>query len=324
MKNVKEKYGRIGVLMGGYSSEREISLKSGKAILSALLQDGFDAVAIDIIDKDEDKIRYCIFNADIDIAFIALHGCLGEDGAIQSVLEDMNISYTGSSVQASRLAINKALTQKILKDNGLNVPPHEILSDDYINMNELINNLPPFPVVVKPACEGSSIGIKLVRQVNELEDAVKFAREFGNEIIIEQYIEGRELTVGILNGKALAVVEIRSHRDFFDFTAKYQSGLTEYLIPASLPPEITSEVQQMAIKTFNILGCQDISRVDFIIAEDMKPYILEINTIPGFTSTSLLPKAAQFQGINFNQLCAQLVELAYGKKKIYKNTAVRY
>ncbi len=322
MSEMVEQFGRIGVLMGGVSSEREISLKSGKAITEALLRQGCDVIALDILDGEESAILSLLKKANIELAFIALHGRLGEDGAIQAVLERAGIFYTGSGVEASRLAIDKALAQDIFKKNGVSVPSYVILSKgDSLNIDAVMEELGDFPVVVKPACEGSSIGISFAETQEGLDDAIECARQYGDTVLLERYIKGRELTVGILGQEALPVVEICPKHDFFDFESKYTKGMTEYIAPARIPQDIATELQHSALRAHTTLGCADFSRVDFILTEDGNHYVLEINTIPGFTSTSLLPKAAQEKGISFNQLCYQLIGLAYGKKKEIKSTA---
>lgn len=322
MESHVKPFGRIGILMGGYSSEREISLKSGKAIDEALNRQGFDAVPLDITDKEEGKITSFIREAGLDLAFIALHGHLGEDGTIQSILEELEIPYAGSGVAASRLALDKAAAQDLFRRNNIRVPPHVT----FLKQNEswdrvLVHELDFFPVVVKPACEGSSIGISLVREPESMEEALQKAWQYGEKVLVEQYIQGREMTVGILGQRALPVVEIRSSREFFDFTAKYSQGMSDYIVPAQIPDALALRLQETALKAHRILGCEDISRADFILAPDGVHYILEVNTVPGFTATSLLPKAAKQIGIEFDSLCVRLVELAYGKKKKTKHIA---
>jgi D-alanine-D-alanine ligase len=284
--------------------------------VEALQGGGYDVVPIDIVQTREEEITSLISKNNIDIAFIALHGRLGEDGTIQSILENLFIPYTGSGVQASRLAINKVLTQTLLKNNGIAVPANVILDkEDSPSTESILKNIGDLPWVVKPACEGSSIGISLVRNFSEFNSALRKARGYGWQVLIERFIVGRELTIGILEDRPLPIIEICPPQNFFDFTAKYNAGLTEYIIPANLPKELEWTLQEQALKAHRALGCRDISRVDMILAADGQSYILEINTIPGFTSMSLLPKAAKAAGLDFNQLCLKLVELAYGKKK---------
>lgn len=320
---MSKEYGKIGVLMGGHSSEREISLKSGKAVLNALKEERCDVVPIDIIEEKSERIASFISSYGIDIAFIALHGRLGEDGKIQTILENLDIPYTGSGIKASRLAINKIATQNFLKNNGINVPSYvSLIKNEKFSFDSLAKEL-SLPVVVKPASEGSSIGIHIVQQRDELGHALQSAWEHDDQLIIEEYIRGREFTVGILEKEPLAVIEVVPKRSFFDFTAKYEQGMTEYIVPAEISPKTTVHLQQVALKVHNIIGCSDLSRIDFMIDEQGREYVLELNTIPGFTSTSLVPKAAKIKGLSFNQLCLKLIELTYGKKEKIKNTTVR-
>lgn len=316
MKNDREQWGRIGVLMGGYSSEREISLKSGRAIYEALKAQECDVIPVDIKEEDEEKILNLILESKIDLAFIALHGQLGEDGRIQSILEKAHIPYTGSGVKASRLALNKIESQNIFKKNDINVPAYVTLSrNNSVDLDAIIDELGDFPLVVKPSHEGSSIGITIVTQKEQWPKALDLAWSYASDILVERYIQGREVTVGILDQTALPVVEICPHREFFDFTAKYEKGVTDYIVPAPMPHNQTVVLQDLALKSHRILGCSDFSRVDFILDENWVPYVLEVNTIPGFTATSLLPKAAAEAGIPFDELVFRLTELAYGKKK---------
>ena len=312
--------GRIGVLMGGYSSEREISLKSGTAVAESLKRQGGEVVSIDITVRDKEKITSLVRSYNLDVVFIALHGRLGEDGTIQAILEEIGVPYTGSGVEASRLAIDKVLAQDLFQKSGIQVPAHiSLYKQEAAHHAGLIQAIDFYPVVVKPAREGSSIGISLVRAPEGLAEALQKAWKYDDKVLIEQYIHGRELTVGILGDEALAPIEIRPKAEFFDFKAKYSSGATEYIVPAHLPQELADKVRQSALAAHRVLGCADLSRVDFILAENGAYYVLEVNTIPGFTSTSLLPKAARVMGIDFDRLCLQLAGLAYGKKKKIKN-----
>ncbi|MDD5130092.1 MAG: D-alanine--D-alanine ligase [Candidatus Omnitrophica bacterium] len=307
---IKE-FGRIGVLMGGPSSEREISLKSGKAVFSALKDAGAEAVAIDITtDSFQDNIEL-LGKYGLNCAFIALHGRFGEDGVIQSILEQMQLPFTASGVKASKLAMDKIGSLKIFAQGGLCVPKSEFLKkSDYRKQNFSVNNL-GFPLVVKPANHGSSIGLSLVEAAGQLPAAIELAFEYDEHIVIQEYVAGRELTVGILNEMALPVIEIIPHSKFFDFTAKYQDVSTQYIVPAVLESHVASRIQREALAAHKLLGCYGCSRVDFILAKNGCAYILEINTIPGMTATSLLPKAAKVAGIDFTQLCLKLLESAY-------------
>lgn len=325
MTYTTKQFGRVGVLMGGISSEREISLRSGKAVAQALSRQGCDVVPLDISGGESDKILSLLQGANIDVAFIALHGRLGEDGGIQAILGSAGIPYTGSGVDASRLAIDKALAQPLFKKNGISVPSHVIVSKDSpLSVDAMVTELGIFPFVVKPACEGSSIGINLAHTHEELQRALREAWRYGDTVLVERYIEGRELTVGILEEEALPVVEIRPKCRFFDFEAKYTKGMADYFVPAGIPEDAALEIRGAALQAHRLLGCVDFSRVDFMLDARQAYYLLEVNTIPGFTSTSLLPKAAGRRGMSFDQLCLKLVELAYGKKEDLKETPLRY
>lgn len=304
-------FGRVGVLMGGLSSEREISLKSGKAVLSALLDSGIEAVGIDIItDNIEENIKL-LKDYNLNGVFIALHGRFGEDGEIQEILEKIDLPYTASGVRASRLAMDKISSLKILKTGGLCVPKFKFIEKSAYLKNRAFKNNLGLPLFVKPANHGSSIGLSLVERDEELPAAIQLAFQFNERVIIEEYIFGRELTVGVLGDEALPAIEIIPKNKFFDFQAKYQAGLTQYIIPARLEEDISRKVQRAALEAHRLLGCFGCSRTDIILTKDGSPYVLEVNTIPGMTSTSLLPKAAGIAGIDFNQLCIKLLELAY-------------
>ncbi|MDD5506449.1 MAG: D-alanine--D-alanine ligase [Candidatus Omnitrophica bacterium] len=308
-------FGRVGVLMGGPSSEREISFKSGKAVLSALKDSGIEALGIDITtDNKEDNIRL-LNSHKLDCAFIALHGRFGEDGAIQEILEQVNLPYTGSGVKASRLAMDKLGALKIFRAANLHVPRSQSLEQAFYNKGGEFKIELGLPVVVKPANHGSSIGLSIVELEQEIQAAIELAFKFDQRIVIEEYIPGRELTVGVLDEKPLPVIEIVPKHKFFDFEAKYQAGLTDYIVPAALKSRIAEDVQQAALTAHKLLGCFGCSRTDIILSRDNIPFVLETNTIPGMTSTSLLPKAARIIGIDFNQLCLKLLELAYEKAK---------
>ncbi len=308
--------GRIGVLMGGTSSEREISLKSGKAVLKSFNEAGCDVLAIDLTTTDASQIISQLRQAKIDIVFLVLHGKFGEDGAIQAILDKEGFAYTGSGPQASHLAMDKVATQALLKNNGITVPDFQILRQgDTINPALILKNLGGTPVIVKPSCEGSSIGITVVRNEADLAPALAVAFKLGPEIIVEKFIAGKEITSGILGTEALSLVEIRPKNKFFDFTAKYQSGMSDYIVPAQISESQAARIKEMSLKAFELVGCRDMARSDFIVDEKGNAYFLEINTIPGFTATSLLPKAANDRGINFSNLCLQLAGFAAERKK---------
>ncbi|MBI4309690.1 MAG: D-alanine--D-alanine ligase [Candidatus Omnitrophica bacterium] len=309
------RFGNIGVLMGGYSSEREISLKSGRAVAAALSAAGHQVTPVDITAQDKQKIIEQVRSAGMDIAFIALHGRLGEDGVIASILEEMDILYTGSGPQAGQKAFNKITAQRIFKTQGLAVADHVCISDGKImDFKEAFAALKKLPFVVKAACEGSSIGIYVVRHPSQWEGAIRDALSFGPQVIIEKFIKGRELTAGILDREALPLVEIQPKGAFFDFTSKYQKGLAQYTVPAQVPEDLGKQRRQLALAAHEALDCRGFSRVDIRVDEEMRPFILEINTIPGFTETSLFPKAAQEAGYSFIDVCEKLLDLANGKE----------
>lgn len=311
-ENIQE---HIGVLMGGISSEREISFKSGRAIVAALEKVPCAVSGIEINTEDEKQIMGLLKEEGVDVAFVALHGKFGEDGGIQEILERGGIPFTGSGAGASRMAMNKALTQKMLKENRLPVPAYGAVSQERMEeKEEIIGKVGGLPVVVKPACEGSSIGITIVHEISQWQKALDAAFHYGGEVLIERYIQGKELTCGILGQEALPVVEIRPRHPFFDFEAKYQKGMSEYIVPAQISSKATQQVQEIAREVFRVMGCADFARVDFILDEEGHPYVLEINTIPGFTQTSLLPMAAQEAGMNFTQLCLRILQMALRRK----------
>jgi D-alanine--D-alanine ligase len=305
-------FGRIGVLMGGPSSEREISFSSGRAVYESLKGKSLDVVAIDIHTDDWQENRVLIQQANIEIAFVALHGHFGEDGQIQTVLEQLNIPYTGSDPLASRLAMDKIASRRIFQKQGLPVPNYVLFSthDDPRFIFSLIKNL-SLPLVVKPAAQGSSIGLSIIDRTEQLDKAIEYAVGFDNQIIIEEYIPGREITVGMLGDSALPVVEIIPQNKFYDYEAKYRPGRSNYVVPANLSAEVTVKSQDIARTAHHLLGCWGFSRVDMRLSPDNIPFVLEVNSIPGLTLTSLLPKAAKAKGIDFNQLCIHILRSAY-------------
>jgi D-alanine-D-alanine ligase len=311
--SAKKQLGRIGVLMGGPSSEREISLKSGKAVFEAFVQLGLDVVAIDIKTDDAEENIKLIKSGNLDCAFLALHGRFGEDGQIQHILDTIKLPYTCSGVEASKLAMDKVLSRKIFEANGLTVPCYKVLEKK--SFLACWSNHLNFPLVIKPATHGSSIGLSIIDKEEDLVNAADLAFSFDDRIIVEEYIKGRELTVGILEERALPVIEIIPKKTFFDFEAKYQPGLTEYVVPAQLAEGTAEKTKKAALKAHQLLGCSGCSRVDLILSQNEVPFILEVNTIPGLTSMSLLPKAARCVGIEFGELCLKLIQIAYEKRK---------
>lgn len=296
---------RVAVLMGGVSTEREVSLCSGQAVASAL--EGLGHYVLPIVVNDEEVRELDVL--EIEVAFIALHGYFGEDGGIQGILEAKGITYTGSGVLASRTAMDKVATKEVFLRAGLPTPEFKVLGRGGPIM-EIRGLLDSMPLVVKPSKSGSSLGISIIKEVHELPQAMEVSSLYGDRIVLERYIQGRELTVGILGQEALPVIEIKPAREFYDYSAKYKDSQTQYIVDPVLPVGLSKEVQGLALKAHHALGCSDFSRVDMILSEGGKPYLLEVNTIPGFTQRSLLPKAAQAAGIGFGELCQQILELA--------------
>jgi D-alanine-D-alanine ligase len=297
---------KIGVLMGGLSSEREVSLASGTAILKALLEKGYNASGIDVGRDVAEKLH----DQAIGLAFIALHGKFGEDGAIQGLLEVMGIPYTGSGVLASALGMNKTISKKVFKSQGFLVGPYEVVYAGSMDRADAVLEELKFPAVVKPHAEGSSVGVSLVFRKEEFAPALKLAFQYGNEILIEKFIKGKEVQVGILGDRALGAIEIVPKRAFYDYEAKYEQGMSEHFFPARIPDEVYARTLDAGLAAHRALGCRGYSRVDFIIDESGAPYILEVNTLPGMTSTSLLPEIAKGAGISFPDLVEEIVRLA--------------
>ena len=296
----------IGVLMGGLSSEREVSLTSGKAIVSALQEKGYTAVGIDV-DRD---VAAWLRKEGIGAAFNALHGTYGEDGAIQGMLEIMGIPYTGSGILASALSMNKAVSKQLFKAHGLLIGSYVVLSRSAWTRSKAIPGETGFPVVVKPCCEGSSVGITLVSGRRELEPAVELAFRYGSEILIEEYIRGKEVQVGILGDKALGAIEVVPKETFYDYRAKYEEGMSDHFFPARIADDVYQRTLEAGLAAHRVLGCRGYSRVDFLVDERGDPYILEVNTLPGMTSTSLLPEIAKGVGMEFPDLIEEILRLA--------------
>lgn len=289
--------------MGGWSAERAISLRSGKTVQKALVSSGLKAVAIDV-DKD---ILTRLRKISPDVCFIALHGCPGEDGTIQAILDLLKIPYTGSGVLASALGINKIFSKQIFAQHKILIPGWEVMKS--ITHYPLPITRFKLPVVVKPAAQGSTIGVSIVRKKSELLPALKIAFKYGEEAIVEEYIKGMEITVGILGQEALPVIEIVPQRGskFYDYRAKYAPGGSKHIIPARLPKTKLRQAQRLALKAHNALGCRGFSRVDMRVNTQGKIFVLEVNTIPGMTETSLLPEAARFVGIDFAEMAVRIL-----------------
>jgi len=292
---------RIAVLLGGLSAERDVSLRTGRAVLNSLVSEGFQAVAIDAGRDLAAKLR----EENIELAFIALHGRFGEDGTVQGMLEMMGIPYTGSGVLASSLAMDKVMTKKVLLYQGLPTPEFEVANGSG-DVQQFLSRERSYPRVVKPSREGSTIGVSIVRSAAELATALTVARKYDDSILVEEYISGQEVTVGVLNGKALPVIQVVPKSGFYDYQSKYTAGQTEYLLPAPIPSDIYTKAQEEAVAACLALGCRGAARVDFMIREQ-EVFCLEVNTIPGMTETSLLPKAAGHAGMSFNQLVLEIL-----------------
>lgn len=283
--------------MGGFSKEREVSLRSGAAVARGLRQAGYMVEEVDITGPE------LVLPENAQAAFIALHGEFGEDGAVQERLEVLGVPYTGSGPAASRLAFDKILSKQAMLSNGIPTPGYEVLQPG--GRRQM-----PLPAVVKPPRQGSSFGVHRVLREAEWDAALADAMAYNGAVVVEEYIPGRELTVGIVGGQALPVVEIRAPDSNYDYRAKYTQGVTEYLAPAPLPEETAGRCQDLAVRTFQVLGGRGFGRVDFRLRDDGALFALELNTIPGFTETSLLPKAAAAAGLPFADLCRRIMELA--------------
>jgi D-alanine-D-alanine ligase len=307
---------KIGVLAGGTSAEREVSLKSGGAVYKALSGRGYNVV---LIDAAED-LHASIKSQNVEIAFIALHGGHGENGAVQGFLEVLGIPYTGSGVLASAVAMDKEASKKIFRYHDIPVPPFRILhrselpgSTDALAAGCLIGgSMVDFglPWVIKPSAEGSSIGVHIVKNVEEVEGALSDAFRYGDTIIIEQFVKGKEIQIGILGQKVLGGVEVRPTLEFYNYEAKYTPGLTNYILPPEVNDDEYRKLKDTALRAHNALGCAGATRVDLILGESGKAYLLEVNTIPGMTETSLLPKIAGLAGLQFADLIEEILKSA--------------
>jgi D-alanine-D-alanine ligase len=288
--------------MGGTSAEREVSLKSGTAIHNVLKTAGYNTVAIDV----GSDICNALATARVEIAFLALHGGYGEDGSIQGMLEVLGVPYTGSGVLASALAMDKEASKKVFLYHNVPVPPFEV----FRRGQRIREPVEGFPCVVKPAAEGSSIGVAIVREKNDFGKAVDNAFSFGARLIVESFIEGKEVHIGILNGTVLGGVEVRPAGGFYSYEAKYTAGLTEYILPPELDKGVYERAKATALSAHTALGCKGAARVDLRIDIQGNPYVLEVNTIPGMTETSLLPKIAKLAGFDFLHLIEEIIKEA--------------
>jgi D-alanine-D-alanine ligase len=301
---MSRKFGKVAVMFGGTSAEREVSLRSGAAVLAALQKQGVDAHAFD----PKDQPLSALTSAGFDRVFIVLHGRGGEDGTMQGALQLMGLPYTGSRVLGSALAMDKIRCKWLFQAQGL--PTAKFLvaeAGKQLNYQDILQQLAG-KVMVKPANEGSSIGMSAASTAEELEQALVVATKYDSDVLVEQWIQGREFTVTVLNGKALPIVEMRTPRSFYDYEAKYQSNSTEYLCPAPLTADQTAFLQQVAAAAFTAVGASGWGRVDAMLDEQGNFYLLEVNTVPGMTEKSLVPMAAKAAGLSFEQLVLQILE----------------
>jgi len=298
---------RIGVLMGGLSAEREVSLMSGKAILEALQGLGYEALAI----EGDEKLPGRLEKNRIEVAFIGLHGRLGEDGAVQGLLEMMRIPYTGSGILASALAMNKIASRKIFQHNGLPVPRHVVLTRGIETKADPATWPFPLPAVIKPCQEGSSVGVSIVSAAEKIPAALEAAFAYDAEILVEEYLPGREIQVGILEDRALGAIEIVPKKQFYDYETKYTDGLAEHLFPAPLPREDYARALELGLRAHQVLGCEGGTRVDLLCRRKPeraeKFVVLEVNTLPGMTALSLFPEIARGTGLDFPHLVERIL-----------------
>ena len=301
IKNNIDKNAKIAVLAGGMSSEAEVSKRSGKGCFDALKRLGFDNAELVFVDKN---IAETLKNGNYDYAYNALHGKYGEDGCIQGILEILQIPYTGCGVMASSVCMNKEYTKRMLAVDK-NIP---LIKSVFVRKGDDVKEMTKdlkYPLITKPVCEGSSFGMTKVNNPDELEKAYNDAAKFNDDVLIEEYLVGKGCTVGVLedNGKPFAteILELRPKNEWYDYEAKYTKGMTEFILPAELSDEMTKRVKEIAVKAFEITGCSGVSRVDFLIVNDI-PYVLEINTSPGMTETSDLPAQANAMGIDYDNL----------------------
>ncbi len=298
------KFGKVAVLFGGSSAEREVSLKSGAAVLAALQRSGVDAHAFDPAERSLQTLK----DEGFDRAFIALHGRGGEDGTVQGALELLGIPYTGSGVLASALGMDKWRTKLVWQSAGLPVPAYTLLNE-HSDWSDVVQQL-GLPLFVKPANEGSSVGISKVKTVEQLPDAYREAAKYDKLVIAESFIGGGEYTAAILGGVALPIIKVEPSGEFYDFEAKYLRDDTHYRCPCGLSAEQEAHMQHLAKLAFALIGGRGWGRVDFLMSEDGLAYLLEVNTSPGMTDHSLVPMAARQAGIGFEQLVVQVLELA--------------
>lgn len=333
----------IALIVGGISSEREVSLTSGRAILNALRENGHKVKVIDpiygskdtseeIIFKDivsaeyptyetmqkllkesKKKVLECINSElfdDIDIAFLGLHGKYGEDGRIQSLLDLRGIKYTGSDILSSAIAMDKNITKMVFRNHRISTADWVVIKkQEKYNIDEILRKI-SLPFVIKPNDEGSTVGLTIVKNESHIDEGIKLAFKYTDKIMIEKYIKGRELTVSIVGDIAYPLIEIRPKEGFYDYHHKYTKGMTEYVCPAEVSEKVSEKTQKLALKAYHSLGCSVYSRVDFLLDDDEELHCLEVNTLPGMTELSLVPKAVKVKGMEFNELIENIIELS--------------
>jgi D-alanine-D-alanine ligase len=321
---------RVAVLMGGRSTEREISLRTGRGVAQSLRNLGHEVTAVDagtgrLLEAGHEEEAAAETALDhraasglitatamrqADVVFIALHGGDGENGTLQALLELAGKPYTGSGVLASAMAMNKAVSKRMFEHDGIPTPEWQLVASDTQAASIDVARLGGFPIVVKPNEQGSTVGLTVVKSADALPAALKAAAEFGHETLVERFIPGRELTVAVLGDEPLPIVEIHPQSGFYDYESKYTAGRSEYDCPAQLSEALTARVQDLGVRASRVLGCAGVSRVDFRLSPEDEPYCLEVNTIPGMTPTSLVPMAARARGMSYDQLVDRLLELA--------------
>ena len=298
-------FGRVAVMLGGHSSEREVSLDTGAAVLEALQSKGVDAHPWDPAENSMAEFA----NAGFDRVWIALHGPGGEDGALQGLLQWLEIPYTGSGVMASAIAMDKVRSKHLFRAAGIPTPDYAVVRsrDEASVAAEQVG----FPLIIKPSGQGSSVGMSKVFERAELNNAIEVALQYGDTVLLETCVTGSELTVAVLQGKALPSIRIETPRVFYDYRAKYESDRTDYICPGAETDEEEAVYAELAVAAFNELGCTGWGRVDFMTGADNQPLVLEVNTVPGMTSHSLVPMAAKRDGVDFEELCWRILETSF-------------
>jgi D-alanine-D-alanine ligase len=299
---------KIAVLMGGPGSERDVSLATGRGVAKALRSLGSEVVDVDVRDEN------FALPADVELAFIALHGTFGEDGQVQRILEGRGVAYTGEGVKESEVAFDKNLSKRKFREYGVTTPDWEVVQ---LGQHPTM----PIPLVLKAPRQGSTVGVYIIKSEREIEPAMTDAAKYDRELLVEKFVPGRELTIGILGDQALPIIEIIPKGGFYDFTNKYPflnpqaGGSAEHVCPAKIDPGKTKEIQELALRAHRSLGLEVYSRVDVLLPDDGVPTVLEVNTIPGMTEASLLPEAAGVAGINYADLCLRIIELSRARRE---------